>query len=440
MDEKLKELQKAAQTCVANARAVAQKAHDEGRPLSEAERVVYDDAMTKGRGLVEQIKVAKADQAVLADAKSLAEQIGDVAVDDVDVQGKAGGAEMRRRIKNLGLSIVEAPQFKDALAKALGGGSRVPEGVHFTSGPIPVKSLFTGGATTSAGAFVVPEQTGIVEMLGRRELTIRDLISVRRTGSDAVEFVRQTAHTNNAAPVPEAQSTLPIAAVADATHTTAVLGGLKPEGAWTFERDTAVVKTIAEWVPATKRALADVAALEGLIDDELRKDIAEAEESQILAGSGTGENLEGVLNTSGTQAQAWDTDLFTTTRKAITKARLVGRVNPSAFVFNPAEDERIDLSREDGATGPFFGGGPFGLGPRTLWGVPRVTSEAVPAGTFILADWSKAVLWDREETTVNVTDSHADFFTRNLVAILAEERVAFAVTRPSAFVIGDATA
>ena len=30
-------------------------------------------------------------------------------------------------------------------------------------------------------------------------------------------------------------------------------------------------------------------------------------------------------------------------------------------------------------------------------------------------------------------DQHADFFIRNLVAILAEERLAFGVTRPTAF-------
>ncbi|WP_420835733.1 hypothetical protein [Actinomyces ruminis] len=32
------------------------------------------------------------------------------------------------------------------------------------------------------------------------------------------------------------------------------------------------------------------------------------------------------------------------------------------------------------------------------------------------------------------SNSHADFFVRNLVAILAEERLAFGVTRPAAFV------
>ena len=100
---------------------------------------------------------------------------------------------------------------------------------------------------------------------------------------------------------------------------------LKP--AWAFVCRTALVKTIAEWVPATKRALADVAALEGLINDELRADVAEAEEGQILSGDGTGENFTGITAWSGIQTQAFATDLLTSIRKGITKCRTVGRVN-----------------------------------------------------------------------------------------------------------------
>lgn len=440
MATKLEELQDAAREQTKRAREVAEKAAAENRPLSEDERRVYDEAMAKGRELVEKIKTERKDAQVLADAKALAEEIGESAAEDVAELGKSGGADVRRRIKNLGVEVVRSDQFKSALASALGQGrTRVSEKQRFDSGAIPVKSLFVGGSATSAGAFVVPEQSGIVEMLGRKPLTIRDLVSVRRTNSDAVEFVRQTSHTNNAAPVAEATSSAaPTAPEGAGALVRDPDGGYKPEGAWAFERDTAVVKTIAEWVPATKRALADVDALEDLINQELAADVAEAEEEQIIAGDGTGENLTGILNTSGTQAQAFDTDIFRTARKALTKARVVGRVNPTAFVFNPEDEETIDLAQD--ANDRYYGAGPFGTGPNTLWGVPRTSSESVPAGTFILADWTKAVLWDRQETTVTVTDSHEDFFVRNLVAILAEERVAFAAVRPSAFVIGETAA
>jgi HK97 family phage major capsid protein len=63
-----------------------------------------------------------------------------------------------------------------------------------------------------------------------------------------------------------------------------------------------------------------------------------------------------------------------------------------------------------------------------------VESEAVPAGTAILADWRYAILWDREQGAILVSDSHADFFIKNLIAILAELRAAFGIVRPAAFV------
>ena len=429
---KLKMLQDAARAAAKSATDIAAKADAEGRSLSDTERHDYDEAMAKGRDLLVQIQTAKADAEILDQAKALAGEIGPAAAEDLDVQ--KGADNTVQRVKNLGLEIVNSQQFKSAMAPYAGRENGVPERSKFSTDPISVKGLFVGGNATSAGAFVTPEHSGIIEMLGRRPLTIRDFISVRRTASDTIDYVVQTAHTNAAAPVAEATSSAaPTAPGTAGALVQAAGGGYKPEGAWAFQRKTATVKTIAEWVPATKRALADAAQLEGLINDELRKDIAETEENQILTGNGSGENLTGILATSGIQTQAFDTDIFVSTRKALTKARVVGRVVPNAIALNPTDVEKVDLARESG-TGRFFSGGPFSMGPRTLWGTPILETEGVAAGTALVGDFSKAVLWDREQTTVSITDSHDDFFIRNLVAILAEERIAFGVTRPTAFV------
>lgn len=456
---KLKELQEAAAKAAADARAIAEKADAESRSMTDDERHDFDQHMAKGADLLVQIKTARADLEVLAQAKSLAEEIGPFAVDDLDAQAQNAVREMGG--KSLGALIVGSDEFKAAIAPFAKSGG-VPERARFQTDPIAVKSfihrksLFTGASSTSGGAFVIPDQSGIIEMLGRREMRLRDLVSVRTTSSDTVEYVVQTSHTNSAAEVPEATSTAAPSGVADTgtgevegttadtgsgavTFTNDPNGGYKPEGSWAFARQTATVKTIAEWVPATKRALADAGQLEGLINDELRKDIEEREDSQILVGNGVGENLTGILNTSNVQTQSFSTDVFTTVRKAITKARTVGRVIPNAIVMNPADVETIDLAREGSgnSSGAFLGLGPFSIGPRTLWGIPIVESEAITEKHALVGDFSKAVLWDRQQATVTMTDSHADFFIRNLVAILAEERVAFGVTRPTAFV--DAT-
>lgn len=411
------------------AREVAQKAADEGREMTDDERHTYTTAMKSLTEVLEGIKAVKSDEAVIAQAKEFADSVGVPATPDV-----------KARVRSLGLTVVESPEFKSMLGGFPEG--RIPAQSRVQSAPIAVKSLFTGASSTSAGAFVVNERTDIVEMLGRKPLTIRNLVSNRRTVSDTVEFVQETSHSNNAAVVAEATSSAAPSATAGnggaVTFTNASGGGYKPEGAWAFAVTTAVVKTIAEWVPVTKRALADVAQLEGLINDELSLDIAEAEEAQILNGDGQGENFTGITATSGIQTQAWSTDLFTTIRKGVTKARTVGRVNPTALVLNPADAERIDLAQD--GNDRYYYGGPQALGQRTIWGVPIVESESQTEGTGLLGDFTKAVVWDREQTTVTMTDSHADFFIRNLVAVLAEERLAFGVTRPTAFVSLDLTA
>ena len=423
-------LKERAEAASKTAREIAQKAADDNRDLTDTEKQDYDGAMAALKSVLEGIKTTKADQAVMDAAKDFADSVGVPAASDV-----------KSRVRSLGLTVVDSPEFKGMLGGFPEG--RIPAQSRVQSAPIGVKSLFTGASSTSAGAFVVNERTDIVEMLGRKPLTIRSLVSNRRTTSDAVEFVQESSHTNNAAVVAEATSAAARTAAANTTtgavtFTNASGGGYKPEGAWAFAVVTANVKTIAEWVPVTKRALADVAQLEGLINDQLSADVAEAEEGQILNGDGSGENFTGITATSGIQTQAYSTDLFETVRKGVTKLRTVGRVNPTALVLNPSDAEAIDLTKD--GQDRYYYGGPSAIGQRTLWGVPVVESESQTAGTGLLGDFSKAVLWDREQTTVTMTDSHSDFFVRNLVAILAEERLAFGVTRPTAFVSLDLTA
>ena len=411
-------LKERAEASSKTARDIAQKASDENRDLTDDERADYNGAIAALKSVLEGIKTTKADEAVIAQAKDFADSVG-VPTD---------GGDVRARIKSLGLTVCDSPEFKAMLGSFPEG--RIPSKGRVQSSPISVKSLFTGLSSTSAGAFVVNERTDIVDMLGRKPLTVRDLVAKRRTTSDAVEYVRQSSHTNAAAVVAEATSSAAPTVVSSVVTPNAG-GGYKPEGSWAFEVVTTNVKTIAEWVPVTKRALADVAQLEGLINDELAADIAEAEEGQILNGDGSGENFTGITATSGIQTQAFSTDLFTSVRKGVTKLRTVGRVNPTALLVNPSDAEKIDLLKD--ANNVYYYGGPQVIGQRTLWGVPVVESETQTAGTALIGDFSKAVLWDREQTTVTMTDSHADFFVRNLVAILAEERLAFGVTRPTAF-------
>ena len=342
--------------------------------------------------------------------------------------GKSEERKLEAAAKSMGLAFVESADWKEYL-KTVAPHGQVSERQRVQSPPAQVnallKTLVTGAASGSGGAFVVNDQSGIYDPLGRRMLTLRDIVSVRQTTSDVVEYVRQLTRVNAAATVAEATAT---------SGST----GTKPEGGMTFERVTAAVKTIAEWVPATKRALADAGQMRGIIDQELRADLEEELEDQILNGDGVGENFEGLDTVSGTQDQAYDTSLLKTTRKARTLVKTVGRAVPTAYVMNPSDWEAFDLLT-DGETRYYFGG-PSVLGNPRLWGVPVVECEAQAAGNAWLGDFRRIVIWDREQANISVSDSHSDFFIRNLVAILAEMRAAMGVIRPAAFVEVDLTA
>lgn len=440
-----KELKDQMRAALKSARDIAAKAEAENRDMTE-------DEVTEAATHLKAYEAAKASFGKAqegADLKAALKSIGDdlgleqnedrPGATDFIVPGK----------KSLGALFVESAAYL-GLMKAHNG--RTPgDRARVQSQPLGVKSLHgvrrkglvTGASDTSGGAFVNTDITGIFEALGRPKLTIRDLISVRQTESDTVEFVRQTTQPTSAAPVPEATSAAGPTAPADGGALTPVAGGgYKPEGSIAFEKVTATVKTIAEWIPATKRGIADASQLRGLIDDELMADLARVEEDEILNGTGAGEHLTGILETPSIQAQAWSATvaeldpLLETTLKARTKVLTVGRANPTGYVLNPLDWERIQLARL--AKNPQNEA--LTAGVPTLHGLPVVESESIAVGTGLIGDFAKAVLWDREEATVSVTDSHADFFIRNLVAVLAEERVAFGVTRPKAFVEIDLTA
>jgi HK97 family phage major capsid protein len=432
----LKEAMKAA---LKSARDIAADAESKNREFTDEETAQIQTYLKTYEDHKKALAKAEGSDAVKAQLKSLGDELGLDPNPDRDSTGDTGDTgedgQVYRTVKrgeSIGAMVVKSAEFKSLMASFPGG--RIGEKARVQSSPIGFKSLFTGLSDSSAGAFVRTDFQPDVEMLGRRELRIRDLVSKRTTGSDTVEFVRQLARVNAAAMVAEATSSaMPTAPGTAGALVLAAGGGYKPEGGFTFEKVTATVRTLAEWVPATKRSLADAGQLRGLIDQELREDLAELEENQIVNGDGTGENLTGILQTSGIQNITFATDIWLTTRKAKRLIRTTGRSIPTAWVMNPADWERFDTAREGGTTGAFLGAGPFGTQQPTLWGLPVVESEAVPVNTALIADWRRAVIWDRQQASITMTDSHADFFIRNLVAILAEQREAFGIIRPSAF-------
>lgn len=436
------------------ARDIAAKAEAENREYSDAERTQLQELMGKANEAKAKLERTKADNAVKAAMAGLGDEIG--------LNEKSGekvtpsGLIVPEGRKSIGQHYVESAEYK-GLVESVPGGQFTKQHrvqarpVGFKSLVAPKgKALVTGASDTSGGAFVRSDDLGLQVGLEpfQRPLTLRNLVTNGTTTSDSIEYVRVTGITNNAAPVAEATTAaVPTAPGSAGALVNAVGGGYKPESGLAVARVSTPVRTIAHWIPVTKRALSDAAQMVTLIDSFLEYGLEEELEDQMIAGDGTGENFEGLANVSGVQTQAFVADptgrpagfgLLLAMRRAKTKVRLAG-ARANGYIVNPADLEKLD----EVATGQdvFYFGGPSGANNTTpLWGLPVIESEAVPAGTAYCGDWTRAILWDRQQSTITTTDSHADFFIRNLVAILAEMRAAFGVIQPNAFVEIDLTA
>jgi HK97 family phage major capsid protein len=432
LTEELKANLKAAQD-------IAAQVEKEGRDFTDVERTDVMAKMQRATEVKQSLEQLKADDALRKSIADLGDGIG--LAEKPQEKRTPSGLIVPDGKKSLGQHFVDSDAYKGLLASRPGGS--FGEKMRVQSQPVGFKTLVTGASDTSAGAFVQTDWRGLQVGFDafQRPLTLRDVVTQGTTTSDTIEYARVTAITNNAAPVAEATSSASPEADADGGPLIeATGGGYKPESGFTTVKATANVKTIAHWLPATKRALSDAAQIRTLIDNFLRYGLEEELEDQMVTGDGTGENFTGIANVSGTQSQAWDTDILTTLRKAKTKVRTVGRRMANAYVLNPADLETIDLLQDN--EGRYYFGGPSGAGTAqpALWGIPVIESQGVPAGTGYVGDWRMAVLWDREQASISITDSHGDFFVRNLVAILAELRAAFGIFQPNAFVEVDLTA
>ncbi len=260
-----------------------------------------------------------------------------------------------------------------------------------------------------------------------RLLRIRDVLAATGTNSNLIEFAKENVFTNNAGPQiggsPEAFENV-----------------TKPESAITFTLATEAVQTIAHWIPASKQVIADSAQLQGYISGRLTYGLKLKEETQLLSGTGANGQLNGLI----TQATAYTvqspqlTNEMDIIREAIKQAQL-SEYFPTNIVLNPQDWYDIDVKKV-GSTATderYVVGNPREMSAPRLWGLPVILSNSISAGTFLLGAFDMgAEIKDRMQATVEVSRENSDNFVKNMITILAEERIALVVYRPAAFITG----
>jgi HK97 family phage major capsid protein len=207
------------------------------------------------------------------------------------------------------------------------------------------RKILTGASMTGTPGVLQPQQVGAIVPLAQRRLFLRDLLyRGNRTSSNQIYFVREATFVNAASPQQGE-------------------GSLKAETTNTFTTVSLPVQTISHWLAMSRQVLDDAPALADYIKTKLLYGLRYREESQILSGDGTGNNLTGLL----TSAAPFNTSLLSPAagytkldilRRALEQVELADEVPAGFFMLNPADWASIELTKS--TLGEYIVGAPGG--------------------------------------------------------------------------------
>lgn len=407
--------------------------------------------------------------------------------------GRGGNA------KSLGEMFTESEQYAGAKGRRFVGDSEMfPVKSFDPRNNRKALTSDEGPRYGQMGWMIEPQDLGLLDSI-REQLTLRQLMTSIQTTSDTVSFIQELGFANlyteldasilssatsfvvkstagffvgqeiflAAAATPETKTSRIVTAINDTTRTitvntavgtafaandpvTADAIGMTPHGVQKPEASLLglvevqyPVGTVAHYMVVHRQTLADAPQLQGIINDRLMYGLGLSVEKQILYGNGTSPNLRGILNDPNIQTidnvasgdkdanGVWRLDHV---RRAITKTQ-IAELPPDNLMIHPLDWQEIELAK--GSDNHYVWANVNDGGVERLWRVGVNVTMQIREAEFLLGAFKRgAYMLDREDANLRIADQHKDFFTSNMLAILAEERLGLAVVRPQAFTKG----
>lgn len=277
---------------------------------------------------------------------------------------------------------------------------------------------------------------------GQRPNRVRNLFPVAATTANLIDFfqvigfVENNASTGNNSTINGGSGNAgPVA-----EYVTGSPGnfGLKNKSNLKFRSNQAPVRTIAHWEAASRNVLDDEPQLQSVINNELLYGLALEEDAQILKGSGSNEDLLGIMNTEYIQTYlAGAGEIFSDTLRKAATLSILANYPATGYVLHPNDWESVETQKGTG-DGQYMLFTNIAIGAQAMvWRQPVVETAAIDEGTFLTGAFGTgAQLYDRQIANIRIAEQHGDFFVRNAIVVLAEQRLALAVKRPESFIKG----
>lgn len=314
--------------------------------------------------------------------------------------------------KSLGHSFVESEEFLVAKAANFLGNSRA---FVYKTEPTEITTIGDGSAMPG---LVVPQRIPGIQGLPTYPTKVADLLPKMSSGSNTISYFLEVSETGGPAPQDGE-------------------GAEKAEFTLDGEEKTEKLEVVGAMAAITRQTLADAPFLAGFVNTRMTLKLDQVREDLILNGDGTNGELVGFAErTTSTLGAGADTDIDAI-YKAADLAWTDGGYPSDAIVINPADWQPIVLSKDGNER--YYGTGPFAnaIGD-TLWGLPVVKSPLQTEGIVLVGAFGAgSFLAKSGGVELRTSDSHADYFKKNKVAILIEERLCLGVPAPLAFTLLD---
>lgn len=205
--------------------------------------------------------------------------------------------------------------------------------------------------------------------------------------------------------------------------------GAAPQVHWkdpTWKQDK--IGKVASFFGISEDMMDDLSWVIGEINDAAQYDLKLQEETQLLSGNGSENNLTGLFNReiqTMNKDELSDADRLS---KAALQITTTTNFQADAYVMNPLDFWKLTIAKD--ANGNYLN---LTDGAK-LWNIPTVATAAITEGTALVGAFKSAKVLRKGGLVVKMTDSDADDFLHFKQKCRVSERLGLQVKYPKAFV------
>lgn len=383
--------------------------------MVEEIKSAFEGIKSEVNGAIESAKAdnASALESVKADLEATKASISVVKDEIEKMEAKNNRVKMNQtEVKGFNVSLAEAiDQNGDNLAKLARGEHKR------TSFIMDTKAVGNMTEAVNLTGDITRQYANQVYALPSRKVHMRSLLPIGSLSTGLFTFPYESG--GEGAPAAQTQ------------------GSAKEQVDFDITMKDAAAQYIAGYVRISRQMLDDIPAMTSFLQSRLLEKYLVAEDAQILSGNGSAPNLQGILPvaTAATGAATVDVEQLV---QAIAQLES-SNYSATGILVNPSDWATIMNTKNANSAYSLPASTVVTTdGSVSIAGIPLYKSTAIAVDKFLVGDYAMgAQIMQNQGISVQFSEFDADNFTKNMITVRVEARIALPIYYAGAFIYGD---